>query len=39
MKPHLRLYTNGCLYIWKGKQAGWWYFGTINTPNLKRISP
>jgi hypothetical protein len=36
--PRLRLYTNGCLYAWKGEALGWWYCGTIRAPNLRRIN-
>jgi hypothetical protein len=28
-KPHLRLYTDGNLYLWRGKLMGWKQIGFI----------
>lgn len=37
-KPHLRLYTDGNLYLWRGKLLGWKLVGyiTSGTINLRR---
>lgn len=38
VKPHLRLYTDGKLYLWRGKLMGWKLVGEIlnHKVNLRR---
>lgn len=39
-KPHLRLYCDGNLYLWRGELLGWKHIGHIEygTIQLHRIS-